>query len=61
MGMSFGFKITEGHAGDDESIQTIRRAIELGVRLLDTSDVYGPFTNEELVGEAHSDVQQQGQ
>jgi aryl-alcohol dehydrogenase-like predicted oxidoreductase len=35
-----------------ESIATIRRALELGVTLFDTADVYGPFTNEELVGEA---------
>ena len=35
-----------------ESIATIRRAVELGVTLFDTADVYGPFTNEELVGEA---------
>lgn len=35
-----------------ESIATIRRAMELGVTLFDTADVYGPFTNEELVSEA---------
>jgi aryl-alcohol dehydrogenase-like predicted oxidoreductase len=38
-----------------ESIATIRRAVELGVTLSDTADVYGPFTNEELVGEALED------
>jgi aryl-alcohol dehydrogenase-like predicted oxidoreductase len=38
-----------------ESIATIRRAVELGVTLFDTADVYGPFTNEELVGEALED------
>jgi aryl-alcohol dehydrogenase-like predicted oxidoreductase len=37
---------------DNESIATIHRALELGVTLLDTADVYGPHTNEELVGRA---------
>ena len=40
-------------AGDDgESVSVIHRALELGVTFLDTSDVYGPYTNEQLVGRA---------
>src|SRR5436305_12423036 len=40
-------------AGDrDESVATINRALDLGVTFLDTADVYGPHTNEELVGSA---------
>ncbi|HEY5058916.1 MAG TPA: aldo/keto reductase [Gaiellaceae bacterium] len=41
-----------GPTDEQESIATIHRALELGVDLLDTSDAYGPFTNEELVGRA---------
>src|SRR3982074_2748158 len=37
---------------DDESIRTIHRALDLGVNFLDTADMYGPFTNEILVGRA---------
>src|SRR6195952_2389177 len=48
MGMSWAY----GAGDDDESIGVIERAIELGVTLLDTSDVYGPFSNEQLVGRA---------
>src|ERR1700719_4107057 len=37
---------------DNESVATIHRALELGIPLLDTADVYGPYKNEELVGRA---------
>src|SRR5215510_12437838 len=49
MGMSFGY----GPAGDrKEMIRVLRSAVERGVTFFDTAEVYGPFTNEELVGEA---------
>ena len=48
MGMSDFY----GQRDDAESIATIHRAIDLGVTLIDTADMYGPFTNEELVGKA---------
>src|SRR5580704_7324294 len=48
MGMSEFY----GPGDDSESVATIHRALEQGVTLLDTADMYGPFTNEELVGRA---------
>ncbi len=41
-----------GTGDEAESIRTIHRALELGVTMLDTADMYGPFTNEQLVGKA---------
>ncbi len=49
MGMSFGY----GPAGEkQEMISLIRSAVERGITFFDTAEVYGPYTNEELVGEA---------
>jgi aryl-alcohol dehydrogenase-like predicted oxidoreductase len=48
MGMSEFY----GEADEGEAVATIRRALDLGVTLLDTADMYGPFTNERLVGRA---------
>ena len=50
MGMSHGY--TGAGTDDAESIRTIHRALDLGVTLLDTAEIYGPYTNEELVGRA---------
>jgi aryl-alcohol dehydrogenase-like predicted oxidoreductase len=47
-----GMSVFYGRRDDAESIATIHRALELGVTLLDTSNSYGPFVNEELVGRA---------
>jgi aryl-alcohol dehydrogenase-like predicted oxidoreductase len=56
MGMSFSY----GPAGDkQEMISLLQAAVERGVAFFDTAEVYGPFTNEELVGEALSPVRDQ--
>jgi aryl-alcohol dehydrogenase-like predicted oxidoreductase len=56
MGMSFGL----GPAGDkQEMISLLRSAVERGVTFFDTAEVYGPFTNEELVGEALAPFREQ--
>jgi len=52
MGMSTAY--TGAGMDDAGSIRTIHRALELGVTLIDTAEVYGPYTNEELVGRAIS-------
>src|SRR5512132_34741 len=56
MGISFGY----GPAVDKQTgISLIRSAVELGVTFFDTAEVYGPFTNEELVGEALAPFREQ--
>ena len=56
MGMSFGY----GPAADkQQTISLIRAAVERGVTFFDTAEVYGPFTNEELVGEALAPFREQ--
>jgi aryl-alcohol dehydrogenase-like predicted oxidoreductase len=56
MGMSYGY----GPAGDkQEMISLLRTAVERGVTFFDTAEVYGPFKNEELVGEALAPVREQ--
>lgn len=49
MGISFGYGVV---ADKKQSIELIRKAVEMGVTFFDTAEMYGPFTNEELVGEA---------
>src|SRR5215210_8966024 len=51
MGMSQSY----GVPNDQESIATIHRAIDLGVTFFDTAEVYGPYTNEELLARALKD------
>src|SRR5438309_9355110 len=56
MGMSFGY----GPAADKQQmISLIRSAVERGVTFFDTAEAYGPFTNEELVGEALAPLRDQ--
>jgi aryl-alcohol dehydrogenase-like predicted oxidoreductase len=54
MGMSYGYGPNPGSR--DEMIDVIRAAVERGVTFFDTAEVYGPFDNEELVGDALSEV-----
>src|SRR5215217_5298619 len=51
MGMSEFY----GTSDEDKAVRTIERALELGINFLDTADMYGPFTNEKLVGKAIAD------
>lgn len=55
MGMSEFY----GKTDEAEAVSTIHRAIELGITFLDTADMYGPFTNEVLVGTAIADRRDQ--
>src|SRR5512142_2993303 len=56
MGMSYGY----GPAADkQEMITLIRKAVDLGITFFDTAEVYGPFANEELVGEALASARSQ--
>ncbi|GLK84711.1 aldehyde oxidase [Ancylobacter defluvii] len=53
MGLNFGY----GHAlSQSDSVRLIHEAVDLGVTFFDTAEVYGPFTNEEIVGEALAPV-----
>ncbi|KAK9802380.1 putative Aldo-keto reductase [Seiridium cardinale] len=49
MGMSFGYTSYGGY-NDEESLKVLTRAADLGITFWDTSDIYGPFTNEKLLG-----------
>ncbi len=57
MGMSTGYSPSE--QDDEQSLSTIHRALDLGVTLVDTAEIYGPYTNEELVGRAIKDRRDQ--
>src|SRR3954469_6012479 len=55
MGLSFGY----GPPADEQAgIELIRAAVDLGVTFFDTAEVYGPFTNEDLVGKALAPVRE---
>lgn len=58
MGMSQAYG-TAAERDEQESIATIHRALELGVTFFDTAEAYGPFTNEELLGEALGPIRDQ--
>lgn len=53
--MSMSGAYTGANTDDDEAVRTIHRALDLGVTLVDTAEIYGPYLNEELVGRAIAD------
>src|SRR5258708_14015002 len=53
MGMTFAYDMTASR-DDATSVAVIHQALDLGMTLIDTADVYGPYTNEQLVGRALS-------
>lgn len=55
MGMSEFY----GHPDDDECIATLHRALDPGVTFFDTADMYGPFTNEDMLGRAFKGMREQ--
>jgi aryl-alcohol dehydrogenase-like predicted oxidoreductase len=57
MGLNFGYATS---VSKEEGIVLIRAAVERGVTFFDTAEVYGPFTNEEMVGEALKSVRPGG-
>src|SRR5438132_13824063 len=56
MGMSFGYGLPKDK---QEMIELLRAAVECGITFFDTAEVYGPFTNEELLGEALAPFREQ--
>lgn len=59
MGLTWAYGQAVSAPNAAEGIAVLRRAVELGVTLFDTADMYGPFTNEELVGKALADRREQ--
>ncbi|GAA4542206.1 aldo/keto reductase [Amycolatopsis samaneae] len=57
--MSYGYGPARTAQDHEESARTLRRAVELGVSVFDTADVYGPYTNEQLLGEALAPVREE--
>lgn len=60
MGMSFGYTSFGGY-DDKESSETLTRAADLGITFWDTSDIYGPYTNEKLIGKWFKDTGRRGE